>query len=103
MELMKLSIERLEEKYAHLLLKNTLVKNLKQKFIDDMDFTRLNIESLKLNENEKQQVHEFNEVVLDLGEFLNGQLTGLRLQELFDEEVIRREEARIVLDQNKIA
>jgi hypothetical protein len=87
---------------AALLRTNTLVKNLKQRLTDDIDYTRLNIESLKDNKDEKQQVSEFNDVLMDLGEFLNKQLSSLRLQKLFDEDVIRLEEGRIVLEQNKI-
>ena len=40
-------------------------------------------------------------VLMDLGEFLK-QLSNLRRQKLFDEDVIRLEEGRIVLEQNKI-
>jgi hypothetical protein len=51
--------------------------------------------------DEKQQLKEFNSVLMDLGEFLNKQLTSLRQQDLFDEDVNRREEGRIVLDRIK--
>jgi monovalent cation/hydrogen antiporter len=100
--LMKLSIDRLEEKFAGLCNTNALVKNLKQRFKDEINFTALNIESLKEHEDEKQVVEEFNQVLLDIGDFLTRQLTILRLQERYDEDVIRREEARIDLEQNKI-
>jgi len=83
---LKLSVTRLQEKNAGLLQSNTLVKNLKRNLEDEVEFTRKNIASLQE----------------DLGDFLTRQLTILRLQELFDEDVIRREEARIDLEQNKI-
>ena len=68
-----------------------------------MDFTIENIECLKVDVNgKKRQVDEFNRVLIDLGEFLSRQLTILRLQEVFDEDIIRREEDRIDLEQNKI-
>ena len=41
-------------------------------------------------------------VLKDLGEFLNKHLSSLRLQKLFDEDVICLEEGGIVLEQNKI-
>jgi Na+/H+ antiporter len=100
--LMKLSLARLEEKHQGLLQSNMLVKNYKQKLEDDMDFTLVNIEYLKENKDEMHQVDEFNRVLLDLGEYITKQLTILRLQEIFDEAVIRREEDRIDLEQNKI-
>ncbi len=100
--LTKLSIERLQENYQGPLKTNTLVKNYKQKLEEDMDFTLGNIECLKVDVNEKRQVDEFNRVLIDLGEFISRQLTILRLQEVFDEDIIRREENRIDLEQNKI-
>jgi monovalent cation/hydrogen antiporter len=100
--LMKLSLARLEEKYQDSLESNTLVKNYKQKLEEDLDLTRANIECLKEDENEMHQVNEFNRILLDLGEFQTRQLTVLRLQEVFDEDIIRREEDRIDLEQNKI-
>jgi monovalent cation/hydrogen antiporter len=100
--LLKLSVARLEEHYAELLQTNTLVKNLKKNFEDDMYFTQVNIESLKQEENLDFQIAEFNRVLIELGDFLNSQLTTLRLQEVFDEDVIRREEDRLDLEQNKI-
>jgi Na+/H+ antiporter len=100
--LIKMSLTRLEEKNQGLLESNTLVKNYKRKLEEDVDFTQSNIACLKVDENEMRQVDEFNRVLLDLGEFLSRQLTILRLQEVFDEDVIRREEDRIDLEQNKI-
>ncbi len=100
--LMRLSVERLEEQHGALLKSNTLVKNLQQRIKDEVEFTKLNIESLKKNENQKNQVDEYNNVLLDIGEFLTRQLTLLRLKDQYDEDVIRREEARIDLEQNKI-
>jgi monovalent cation/hydrogen antiporter len=100
--LIKMALTRLEEKYQGLLELNTLVKNYKQKLEEDVDFTLSNIACLKVDENEMRQVDEFNRVLIDLGEFLSRQLTVLRLQEVFDEDIIRREEDRIDLEQNKI-
>ena len=100
--LMKLSLARLEEKYQDSLQSNIMVKNYKKRLEEDVNFTLGNIESLRTNEHEKQEVDEYNRVLLDLGEFLTRQLTILRLQEVFDEDIIRREEDRIDLEQNKI-
>jgi Na+/H+ antiporter len=100
--LVKLSVDRLEEKYARELQSNILVKNLKLRFEAEGEVTAVNIESLKEHADEKLLVDEYNRVVLDIGEFANRQLTSLRLQETYDEDVIRREESRIDLEQNKI-
>ena len=83
-------------------MNNELVKNFKLNLEDEMNFSQLNIEFLKENENEELQVDEFNKVLIDIGDFMTRQLTRLRLQEIYDEDVIRREEDRIDLEQNKI-
>jgi monovalent cation/hydrogen antiporter len=100
--LLKLSIARLEENHAVLLGTNELVKNFKLNLEDELNLAQLNIEFLKENENEELQVEEFNKVLIDIGDFMTRQLTILRLQEMYDEDVIRREEDRIDLEQNKI-
>ena len=100
--LVKLSIDRLEEKYAGLLESNILVKNLRLRFEAEGEGTRINIASLTEHSDEKLKVNEYNRVVHEISEFLNRQLTLLRLQDVYDEDVIRREESRIDLEQNKI-
>jgi len=100
--LMKLSLELLEEKYSGLMQSNTLIRTLKQKLENELGFTRMNIDSLKTDANEKQQVQEYNQVLLEIGKLQQRQLAKMGSNDLFDEEVIRREEARIDLDQNKI-
>jgi NhaP-type Na+/H+ or K+/H+ antiporter len=100
--LLKLSVDRLEEKYANLLRTNILVKNLKLRFEGEGKVAAVNIKSLEEHSNETALVEEYNHVALDIGEFLNEQLTSWRLDEKFDEDVIRHEESRIDLEQNKI-
>jgi monovalent cation/hydrogen antiporter len=100
--LAKISLDRLNEKYAGLVQTNILVHHLKQRYENEIGFTRSNIESLKTTANEKEQVQEYNQVVLEIGELMQRQLAKLHMQRLFDEDVIRGEEAKIDLEQNKI-
>jgi NhaP-type Na+/H+ or K+/H+ antiporter len=102
LKLMKLSLARLSEKHGDLLQSNMLVKTLKQKLENEVGFTRLNIESLKITDDEREQVREFNQVLLDIGEFQHQKLSSLGMHTKYDEDVIQREEARIDLEQNKI-
>jgi monovalent cation/hydrogen antiporter len=100
--LIKLALERIEEKYTGLVQSNTMVYNMKQKFENELGFTRANIDSMKTTADEKQQMSEYNLVQLDIGDLFHRQLALLQSQNLFDEDVIRREEAKIDLEQNKI-
>jgi CPA1 family monovalent cation:H+ antiporter len=102
LRLLRLSLARLSDKHAGSLETNTLVRTLKQKLENELGLTKLNIESLKITEDEKELVKEYNCVLLDIGEFQHKKLSSLGMHTLFDEDVIRREEVRIDLEQNKI-
>ncbi len=102
LKLMKLSLVRLMDKHADLIQSNMLVKTLKQKFENEVGFAKLNIDSLKITDDEAEQVKEYNRVLLDIHDFQHKKLSSLGMHTLYDEDVIRREESRIDLEQNKI-
>jgi Na+/H+ antiporter len=102
LKLMKLSLVRLTDKHAGLIQSNMLVKTLKQKFENEVGFAKLNIESLKITDDEIEQVKEYNRVLLDIHDFQHKKLSSLGMHTLYDEDVIRREESRIDLEQSKI-
>jgi CPA1 family monovalent cation:H+ antiporter len=102
LKLMKLSLVRLTDKHANLIQSNMLVRTLKQKFENEVGFAKLNIESLKITDDEIEQVKEYNRVLLDIHDFQHKKLSSLGMHTLYDEDVIRREESRIDLEQNKI-
>lgn len=102
LKLMKLSLARLTERHGGLIQSNMLVRTLKQKLENEVGFAKLNIESLKITDDEKEQVKEFNQVLLDIHDFQHKKLSSLGMHTLYDEDVIQREESRIDLEQNKI-
>ena len=102
LKLMKLSLVRLTEKHGDLIRSNMLVQTLKQKLENEVGFAKLNIESLKITGDEKEQVKEFNHVLMDIHDFQHKKLSSLGMHTLYDEDVIQREESRIDLEQNKI-
>ncbi|HZZ75892.1 MAG TPA: Na+/H+ antiporter [Puia sp.] len=102
LKLMKLSLARLTEKHSGLIESNMLVKTLKQKLENEVGFARLNIDSLKITNDEKEQVKEYNSVLMDIHDFQHKKLSSLGMHTLYDEDVIQREESRIDLEQNKI-
>jgi monovalent cation/hydrogen antiporter len=101
--LIKLALDLIEEKYSGLVHSNTMVYNMKEKYENELGFIRANIDSMKTMPDEKQQIFEYNQVQLDIGELFHRQLALLHSQDLFDEDVIRSEEAKIDLEQNKIS
>lgn len=100
--ILKLSIDRLEQNHAHLIRKNVLVKNYCDRMKLDTGMTEVSIEAMIEHVDEKELLKEFHDVVLDISDYVHRQLTSLRLNEEYDEDVIRMEEARIDLEQNKI-
>ena len=100
--LMKLSLARLQEKHSGLLESNVLVNTLKQKLESEVGLTRLNIDSLKITEDQSEQMKEYNRVLLDLGDFQHKKLSALAMHTRYDDDVIRLEEMRIDLEQNKM-
>ena len=68
----------------------------------DTGMTEVSIEAMIEHVDEKELLKEFHDVVLDISDYVHRQLTSLRLNEEYDEDVIRMEEARIDLEQNKI-
>ncbi len=102
LRLMKLSLARIDSKYNSLIQTNDLVKNLKTKLENEIGFTDDNIGSLEEEEDERKKVKEFNEVLLDIGEEQRKELFVLRKENNYDDEVLRRQEARIDLEQTKI-
>jgi len=102
LKLMKLSLARLLDKHADLIKSNMLVQTLKQKLENEVGFARMNIDSLKVMDDEKEQVKEFNLVLMDIHDFQHKKLSSLGMHTLYDEDVIQREESRIDLEQNKI-
>jgi hypothetical protein len=55
-----------------------------------------------MTDDEKEQVKEYNLVLGDIHDFQQRKLSSLGMHTLYDEDVIRREESRIDLEQNKI-
>lgn len=101
--LTKLSLQHLQVEHTGLLNTNSLVKTFEKRLNKDLDFTHLNIQSLQNTKvDEKQEVAELKKLLYDIGRFQHKQIARVRLNELFDEEVIPKKESRFDLDENKI-
>src|SRR5450432_389518 len=86
--LMKLSLERLKENYNQLMQSNNLVKSLELRLSNEIGITNENIHSLQSQTDEQEQVKEYNQVLLDIGEYQHRLLIKLRTNDTFDEDVI---------------
>ena len=102
LRLMKLSLNQLDKKYSRQLQENDLIKNLKRRLENEVGFTAGTIESLQTDVNELAEIKAYKKVVLDIGEAQRNELFLLRKENAYDDEVLRREEARVDLEQTKI-
>jgi CPA1 family monovalent cation:H+ antiporter len=102
LRLIRLSLKRFNEKHQSLAQHNKLVENLRRKLENEIGFTRENIASLETDIDEAKEVRELNGVLLDISEAQREELFRLRQENAYDEEVIRREESRVDLEQTKV-
>jgi monovalent cation/hydrogen antiporter len=103
MKLLNASLNYLKTHHTELLVSNSLVKTLAERYENELGLIQLNIESLgNIQVDEKKQVAEYNQTLLRIGKIQHQQLNILRTNDRYDDAVIRREESRVDLDQNKI-
>jgi CPA1 family monovalent cation:H+ antiporter len=99
LELMQAALNQLNEKYSLQVLNNELVGNLKNRIDSEVYLTSQHLDSLDCNAD---QVIEYNEILKEISAVKRRELHRLRNKQEFDDEVIRKEEARIDLEEEKI-
>ena len=96
---MQAALNQLNEKYSLQVLNNELVGNLKNRIDSEVYLTSQHLDSLDCNAD---QVIEYNEILKEISAVKRRELHRLRNKQEFDDEVIRKEEARIDLEEEKI-
>ena len=79
-----------------------LVKNLKKRFENEIGITSENMQTLQTDKNELAEMKEYRRVLLDIGDAQRNELFELRKNNAYDDEVLRREESRVDLEQTKV-
>lgn len=98
-KLLRVALKKLTSQYAVQADKNALVKNLKDGMESELHLTKQHLSSLNCDGDLRQ---EFHQIRTDLVKSKRQELLLLRSQQEFDDEVIRKEEARIDLEEEKI-
>ena len=99
LKVLKVALMHLRENYADQLTTNELVENLKNSIESELHQTKRHLESV---ENDGEALTEYNQIMTDIINVKRDELHRLRSIQEFDDEVIRKEEARIDLDEEKI-
>ncbi|GAB3881918.1 Na+/H+ antiporter [Spirosoma agri] len=99
LKLLKVALTHLQENYATESGNNELVKNLKDRLESDMHQTKQHLHCL---ESDDENVTEYNQIIADIIAVKRTELQRLRGKQEFDDDLIRKEEARMDLEEEKI-
>ena len=99
LELLDAALHQIDEKYAVEVVDNELVGTLKSRLESDIHLTQQHLESLDCG---VEKITQYNRILTDLMNVKRRELHRLRSKEEFDDEVIRQEEARMDLEEEKI-
>lgn len=102
LRLMKISQVHITEKYAEVLSENELIQNLRLQIESNITFTSQRLESLECKETEIEEVELHNRVLFDLIRIQRKELVKLRNEKTYDDEVIRKQEAQLDLDEARL-
>ncbi|GAB3947494.1 Na+/H+ antiporter [Spirosoma harenae] len=100
LKLLKVALKHLNDNYADEISTNDLLENLKNRLETDTHQTKRHLDSI---ENDGEHVTRYNEVMTAILNAKRDELHRLRRKQEFDDEIIRQEEARIDLEEEKIS
>lgn len=92
----------LNDKFQSDLVNNELVGLLKKNMEEDITEIRARLESLECDTMAKEEIERYNQVLAELYVRQRDELFQLRRAEAFSDDVIRKQEAQIDLDETKI-
>jgi CPA1 family monovalent cation:H+ antiporter len=102
LHLLRLSLNLLDRKYEQQVSRNALLKNLKKRVQHEIGLTTENIGNLQEGHREAGEIKDYWQVLLDIGEAQRNELFRLRKDNVYDDEVLRREESRVDLEEVKM-
>jgi Na+/H+ antiporter len=100
--LLKVAREKIVVKYAVEVTENELLGNLKLQLESNISLTTQRLESLEGSGNDQNEVEQHNRVLHDLIKTQRKELARLRKEKHFDEEVLRKHEAQLDLDEARL-
>ena len=99
LQLLKVASTHLDEKFAKSPINNELVENLKNRMESELFLTNQHLNALACDAH---QIIEYNQLVNEIITVKRRELHRLRRKQDFDDEVIRKEEAQLDLEEEKI-
>lgn len=97
------ALETLNSKYAKQASENELLENLKKELVSDIEFSRQRLQSLEYDQCGKEELEVYNNVMKDILDLQREELFTIRKNNLFDDEVIRRQESQLDIEEARIS
>lgn len=98
----KAALARLNEKFVEDISENELVQQLKNTLEGDVEETSQRLESLECDTMAHQEIERYNHILLDIYNEQRKELFKLRREKAYSDEVIRKQELQVDLDEAKI-
>jgi Na+/H+ antiporter len=102
LHLKKAALQLLHEKYADAIVSNQRVKKLEHKLENDIQLNTDRLSSQEYEDADHAAIREYQEIFTDLVREQRQVLHELRKQDGLDDEVIRRQEAQMDLEEEKL-
>jgi len=102
LKLIDLSLDKLNADYQHQCTHNELMVNLKAELHHTLKEKKDNIHAFKRGEIDKEDLKAYQEIVLTLIQLQRDELHHLKRNKEYDDEVIRKEEWRLDLEELSI-
>lgn len=102
LRLMQVAKKTLEQKYPHELQNNDLVQNLDKQLESDISIFSQRLYSLDCEDCGQGEVETYNRVLIDLIGTQRRELFAIKKENIFDDEVLRKQEAQLDLDEARL-
>ena len=102
LRLKKVALSLLNEKFANDISENELVGLLKNNLESDVEEAKQRLESLECDTMAQEEIERYHHVLLDLYSHQRKELFQLRKEKAFSDEVIRKQELQLDLDETKV-
>jgi CPA1 family monovalent cation:H+ antiporter len=102
LRLRKTAIAHLKQQYAQETSRNRLIGRLQQRMESEIQLTSQTLESLECDESQREALHQYHRVLLDVLRVQREELFVMRRHNVFEDEVLRQQEAQLDLDEAKV-
>ncbi|WP_051718778.1 Na+/H+ antiporter [Hymenobacter sp. IS2118] len=102
LRLRKVALAHLKQQYAPEMSGNKLVARLHQRMESEVQLTAQTLESIEFDDSQRQALHHYHRVLLDVLRVQREELFQMRRHNVFEDEVLRQQEAQLDLDEAKV-